>query len=112
MLPSFAQQTVTIIRPGVQISRGSEIPDWSNPTTITVNNCSVQPAASGLSQDGRVLGILDGLTGYFQPGTDIREGDRVLYDGLAYTVNGVPRAWQSATGRVSYIQANLRRWDG
>ena len=111
-LPSWASQTVAIIHPGVKASRGSDIPDWDNATTTQVSGCSVQPASTSLTQDGRVQGILDGATAYLPPGTDVREGDRVIFEGLTYTVDGTPRAWKSATGRASNIQVNLRRWSG
>ena len=112
MLPSWAKQTVTIIRPGTKIQRGSEVPDWDNATSFDVGGCSVQPASTSLSQDGRVLGIFDGETCYMPPGTDVREGDRIVHDGNTYTVNGTPRRWQSATGLASHVQVNLQRWGG
>ena len=111
-LPGWASQTVTIIHPGVKTSRGSEIKDWDNVTTAVVSKCSVQPASTSLTQDGRVQGIYDGATAYLPPGTDIREGDRVVYNGLTYVVDGTPRAWRSATGLTSNVQVNLKRWSG
>lgn len=112
MLPSWANQTVTVIRAATRILRGSEVFDWNNAQTFTVGGCSVQPTTTGLSEDGRVLGILDGMTAYLPPGTDVREGDRIEFDGNVYTIDGSPRTWQSATGRASHVQLNLRRWDG
>jgi hypothetical protein len=112
MIPSWANQTVTIIRPGVKIERGSEVPDWTNTWEKDVSGCSFQPAASTLSQDGRVLGVFDGDTCYMPPGTDVREGDRIEFDGNVYTINGTPRVWKSATGRASHVQVNLQRWCG
>lgn len=111
-LPSWASQTLTIIRPGTKESRGSVIPDWNSTTRTEVKQCSVQPASTSLTQDGRVQGIYDGMTAYLPPGTDVREGDRIEYDGQNYTVDGTPRAWQSATGLTSNIQVNLKRWSG
>ncbi len=111
-IPSWASQSIIVIRPGVKEQRGSEVPDWENATRFTVGGCSVQPASTGLSQDGRVLGVFDGMTAYLPPGTDIREGDRVEFDGNVYTINGTPRLWQSPTGRASHVQVNLRRWEG
>ena len=111
-LPSWASQTVTIIRPGTTTSRGSTIPDWTTSTSTTVTGCSVQPASTSLTQDGRVQGIYDGMTAYLPPGTDVQEGDRITYDGLTYTVDGTPRKWISATGQASNIQVNLKRWSG
>ena len=111
MLPSFARQTVTRIRPGVKTVRGSDIPDWDNASTLSISGCSVQPAATDLSQDGRVLGILDGMTCYMPPGSDVQEGDRIQYGADVYTVNGAPRIWPTA-GNLAHVQVNLRRWSG
>lgn len=112
MLPSWATDTVTILRPATTTSRGTTIPDWTHATETSVSGCSVQPAATSLSQDGRVLGIEDGWTAYVPPGTDVREGDRVRWNGELYTINGAPRAWASPTGRVAHLALNLRRWSG
>lgn len=113
MLPSFASQTVTRIRPGTKESRGSTIPDWSEDkvTTLTITGCSVQPASTGLSQDGRVLGISEGLTAYLPEGSDVQAGDHILYDGNTYEINGEPKVWVGAFTR-SNIQLNLIRWRG
>ena len=59
MLPSWANDEVTRIRPGTKESRGSTIPDWSQPNVLKISGCSVQPAQTTLSQDGRVLGLTE-----------------------------------------------------
>ena len=46
------------------------------------------------------------------PGSDVRAGDRIGYNGNVYTINGEPRIWKSPTGRVSNIVLNLERWEG
>lgn len=112
MLPSFAKQTVTRIRPGEKPSRGTTIPDWDHVTELTITGCSVQPAGTALSEDGRVLGVMDGLTAYLPPTADVQAGDRIRYDGKIYTINGDPRKWPSATGRLDNILLNLQRWEG
>lgn len=111
MLPSFARQSVTRIRPGVKTVRGSDIPDWENATSLVISGCSVQPAATEMSQDGRVLGILDGMTAYLPPGADVQEGDRIVYDGETYVLDGAPRVWE-AVFNLSHVQIRLRRWSG
>lgn len=111
-LPQWAVDSVTIVRPATTTSRGSTVPDWERATQTTVSGCSVQPAGTSLSQDGRVLGITDGWTAYVPPGTDVKEGDRIVFNGETYTLNGAPRVWNSPTGRVSVIQLNLQRWSG
>ena len=111
-IPSWASQTVTRIRAGTKESRGSTIPDWANVTRLEISGCSVQPSSTSLSQDGRILGVSEGYTVYLQPGTDVLAGDRIEYDGNVYTINGEPKPWVSATGRVSHIQLSIERWDG
>lgn len=111
MLPSFANDTVVRLRAGTKTERGSSVPDWKNAVSLTIGGCSVQPASASLSQDGRVLGVLDGLTCYMPYGSDVKEGDRILWDGDEYLVNGPPRKWRGPVS-ISYMQVNLRRWDG
>ena len=112
MLPSWFRQTVTRIRPGEKISRGSTVPDWDNVDTLVISNCSVQPSGTTLTQDGRVLGISNSFTLYMQPDADVREGDRVEFDGDTYIVVGVPKPWQSPTGNLNNKQVTLERWAG
>ena len=112
MLPSWANDTIVIKRPKKVDSRGSKIDDWTQATSTTVNGCTVQPASTSLSMDGRVLGISDGWTAYVPPGTDVKEGDRVVFNSETFVINGAPRVWNSPTGRVSAIQLNLMRWSG
>ena len=113
MLLSFFRQTVTRIRPAVKESRGSEIPDWENTTDIIeIPGCSMQPASTSLSQDGRVLGISDGYTCYMPADADVQAGDHIVFRGKTYAINGDPRDWPSATGRLDHIQLNLVRWQG
>lgn len=112
MLPRWCEETVIRIRPGTTTSRGSVIPDWNNADSLEITGCSVQPASTGLSQDGRVLGISEGLTVYLPYDSDVIEGDRIEYDGTVYEINGKPKRWKSATGRVSHMQLNIERWQG
>ena len=112
MLPTWAADTVTRIRPGTKEQRGSVVPDWENAEEAQIAGCSIQPGATTLSQDGRVLAISDGFTGYFPPGADVKAGDKIRHGGKDYQVIGEPRAWNSPTGRVSSLQAQLERWSG
>lgn len=108
---SFWNQTITRIRPGTKTLRGSVVPDWENVDRLVINNCSVQPSSTSLSQDGRVLGVQDGLTVYAQAGIDVAAGDRIQYGGNVYTINGDPLDWPAA-GTLQHIQLNLQRWRG
>lgn len=112
MLPSFCSQSITIIRPGTKEVRGSIVPDWEHTAQpVIVGGCSVQPASSSLSLDGRVLGISDAWTAYLPEGTDVKAGDHILFDGNTYEISGEPRVWTGAFTR-SHIQLNLIRWEG
>ena len=112
MLPSFANQTITVVRAKTTTtSRGSEVPDWTNTENTTVTGCSIQPASTSLSQDGRILGITDGWTAYVPEGTDAKAGDRIEFDGQIFEINGAPRKWTGPM-RTSHIQLNLTRWEG
>lgn len=112
MLPSFCNQSIKVVRAKkTTTSRGSEVPDWSDTTTTTVTGCSIQPASTSLSQDGRILGIADGWTAYVPEGTDVKAGDRIDFDGESFAINGEPRKW-AGPSRTSHIQLNLVRWEG
>lgn len=112
MLPSWAKQTIIRLRPTTKEVRGSMVPDWSNPDQLTIHGCSVQPAGTSLTQDGRIQGITDGYTCYAPPGVDVKAGDRIRFEGQDYTINGDPHEWKSPTGRVSSTQFSLERWEG
>lgn len=112
MLPSFMKQTITRIRPGTRTLRGSDVPDWGSATRLQISGCSVQPAGTSLSQDGRVLALTDGLTAYLPADADVKAGDRIQYAGDVYTITGAPRVWPSASGGLDHIQLNLERWSG
>ena len=112
MLPSFCNQSIKVVRAKkTTTSRGSEVPDWSDTTKTTVSGCSIQPASTSLSLDGRILGISDGWTAYVPEGTDVKAGDHTLFDGNTYEISGEPRVWTGAFTR-SHIQLTLTRWEG
>lgn len=113
MLPSFCSQEIVRIRPGTKELRGSTVSDWSDDKTdkLTITGCSVQPASTSLSQDGRVLGISEGWTAYIPEGSDVKAGDHILFNGNTYAINGEPKVWTGAFSR-SHVQLNLMRWNG
>lgn len=111
-IPTWCTQEVTRIRPATTTSRGSTVFDWEHPDELVITNCSVQPSSTGLSQDGRVLGISEGFTVYLPPDADVRAGDRIGFDGDVFVISGKPKIWQSATGRVSHMQLQIERWSG
>lgn len=111
MLPSFCTEDVIRIRPGTKEERGSIIPDWSNPDRLLIEGCSIQPSATTLSQDGRVLGISENMTAYLPEDADVEAGDHIEYDGKEYTIVGEPKTWHAPLN-MSNIQLNLALWRG
>lgn len=112
MLPSFCSQTIQIVRAKkTKTVRGSEVPDWSETLTTTVTGCSIQPASTSLSLDGRVLGLSDGWTAYVPEGTDVKAGDLIIFNENAFVIQGEPRVWTGAFTK-SHIQLNLIKWEG
>ena len=109
---TWAQQTITRIRPGTRTVRGSEIRDWDDPDELEISGCSMQPAGNSLSQDGRVLGVFDGYTCYAPVNADIQAGDRIRFNGQVFEINGEPNLWTSATGNLDNMLLNLVRWSG
>lgn len=108
---SFFTQEVTRLRPVLVDVRGTVVPDWSNPDILKITGCNVQQSGTSLDQQGR-FAVMDGLTLYAPPGSDIQAGDRIKYDGKTYTIDGDPREWASPTGVVSTVQCPLKRWEG
>ena len=113
MLPSFCNQEVTRVRPGTKELRGSTVFDWDadKVSILTIKGCSVQPASTSLSLDGRVLGINEQWTAYLPEGSDVRAGDRIIFEGETYEINGEPKKWAAPFTRSS-VQLNLTRWEG
>ena len=111
MLPTWANQDIVRVRPGTKESRGSTIPDWTKADRLVIRGCSVQPATTSLTQDGRVLGISEQWTAYLPEGSDVKAGDRIEFDGQPYTINGEPKKWTAPFTR-SNIQLTLTRWEG
>lgn len=112
MLPSWFSQSVTRLRAKTRTVRGATVPDWDAPDSKEITGCSVQPSSTSLSQDGRILGIAESFTVYMDPDADVKEGDRIVYEGNTYIVSGMTRPWASPTGALSNKQATIERWEG
>ena len=110
MIPSFCKQKITRLRPLYIKERGSAIPNWNECESLEIFPCSVQPSGSSISLDGRVLGVSDSWTVYCNPGSDVKAGDKIIFEDKAYLVNEDPRAWQSPTGVVSSMQFTMIDW--
>lgn len=111
MLPSFCDETVTRLRAGTKTERGSTVPDWSNINTKDIEGCSMQPASTSLSTDGRVMAISDEYALFAPAGADIIDGDRIQYKGIVYAIQGKVRE-QPAAMRLDHIEIRLKCYEG
>ena len=111
MLPSFCNESITVERATMRDSRGSQVQDWTHPTTWTLNGCNVQPVSSSVAwtEQGQAVTVRRVLR--CPPDAEIAEGDRVTIDGKQYRIDGVPHPWKSPTGAVSHIEAYLIDWE-
>lgn len=111
-LPSFARQTITVVRPGVLIERGQEVPDWSTDavTRALVTGCSVQPGNGSRDLDHRD-GVMAAYTVFSPPGTPVEGTCRIELPGKSgqFTIMGEPMD-QSYGLRVDHVMFALQRW--
>lgn len=111
MLPSFCRDTVTRLRAQITFSRGSEVYDWSDPDELEITGCSMQPASTSISTDGRVLAILDEYTLFAPADADIKPEDHIEFNGKEYEIAGDVRM-QPAAQRLEHLEIRLRRYEG
>lgn len=119
---SFMTDSVTIIRAPFNKKNGMDYRAWTTeaistteaigPAQHTVTN--VQITAQGTSRDfeGRVEQVTDRRTFRAPYDADIQTGDRVVWNGDTYEVEGEVFRTKSPTGRVSSTRCTLVRWLG
>jgi hypothetical protein len=109
-LPSFATQTITVIRPAWTDDHGTSVPDWNDASEHTITGCSLQPVAAVEQVLNR-----DAVTTTWQlfapASADVTATDRVRApDGAVYEVTGAVRVWD--TGVLDHVDAMLSRVEG
>ncbi|AYN57660.1 head-to-tail stopper [Arthrobacter phage Kepler] len=112
MLPSFATQQITVVRPAwVTDGRGVRKPDYGDAAARTVvPGCSVQPGASPeLVQPGRTTATIR-FTVLAPPSVVVESADGVEYRGRLYAVDGEPLPWESPTGALDHVGLFLIDW--
>lgn len=112
-LVSFANHSITIIRPTRVMDHGSLYDDWDNPEPDrVVTGCVVVPGVSA-EEIGRADAEEVKFTVLAPQGTDIRSGDKVRVDlepDLDLSVYGRPRVVASPTGRLNSLYLELSDW--
>ena len=109
---SWFDRTVTVLRaPVVQYGTRRER-DWSQASEHRVAECAlVRPTSSTDWDDPARTRAIDKVL--IAPyGSDIREGDRIVYGGRTYEVDGIADDRESPTGAVSHMRAALVAWSG
>lgn len=109
---SFFRDSITVLRAPIQTKNGGQYRDWNNATQTTINRVQVTARAPSQEFAGRLLNLSDARTLRANYDADIREGDRVVYDGNVYEVTGEVFHTKSPTGRASSTRCTLTRWTG
>lgn len=109
-------QSVVILRPGMTSDPyGNEKVDWSvgAVTRTAVDGVNVQPqGGSSEDTDNKQLTVTG--WGLYTPrgmDLDLRETDRVEFDGMTLQVVGKVGRWPAPGGGVHHIEASLREVD-
>lgn len=109
---SFFKDSVTIKRATITIKNGMETFDWSNAITKTIDRVQVTAMASAMDFADRTLNVNDKRLLRAAYDADIQAGDRVIWNGEEYAIDGEVYHTKSPTGRVSSTRCALTRWQG
>ena len=112
MALSFMKDSVTVKRASAVNKNGMESRDWKNATSHTLSNVQVTPQATSRDFEGRVTQVSDRRTLRADYEADIQAGDRVVWNGDTYEVDGEVFHTKSPTGRISTTRCTLVRFKG
>lgn len=113
MLPSWCQDSVTVLRAPLASRGGRRARDWKQAVPHELHGCSLQPSTSETDFDGAQRNASESQARLLcPPGSDVAEGDRIVSASRTWEVDGVPYELRSPTGRVSNMVVRLREWRG
>lgn len=108
MLPSWCEDTITVLRAPWVSQRGTKVRDWGSAEPHEVSGCSVQPSTTATADpSARALSTSVGAVAYCPPGADVEAGDRIVFDGATYDVEGEPLRVRSPFGGCDHMLVNL-----
>lgn len=110
MLPSWADDTVTIVEPVWVGERGKRVATYPG-RGVEVSGCSVQPGGSTTDRDGRINTVFD-YVALLPAGTPVTRLAKIQFEGDDFKIEGRPNRWKSPTGAVSHVELRLIAWDG
>lgn len=112
MPPSWFDRTVTVLRAPIAAYGARSERDWSQASEHSIAECIlVRPTSSTDWRNAAEPRAIDKVL-IAPHGADIREGDRIVYGGRTYEVDGIPEDRESPTGAVSHLRAALVAWSG
>lgn len=109
---SFMKDTVTVRRAPFIVKNGLKCYDWAQAQDTTVSNVQVTAQSTSRDFEGRVLNISDRRTLRAPFDADVQAGDRVIWNGETYEIEGEVFHTKSPTGRVSSTRCTLVRFKG
>lgn len=112
MALSFWKDQVTVLRAPIISKNGMETRDWENADKRIISNVQVTAQATSREFGDRVTQVTDRRTLRAKYDADIEPGDRVIWKGDTYEIDGDVFATVSPTGRVSSTRCTLVRWEG
>lgn len=109
---SFFRDEVIRKRAVLRVKNGMEYLDWDNADEITIKNVQVTAAATSRELEERTLNVSDRRTLRAGYGADIQAGDRIIWNGEEYDIDGEVFHSKSPTGRISTTRCALMRFKG
>lgn len=109
---SFMKDTVTVLRAPIIEKNGMEKRDWTNADEFEVTDVMVTSQNTSRDFEDRTLQVSDRRTLRANYDADIKAGDRIVWNGSTYEVEGDVLHTKSPTGRVSSTRCTLVRWAG
>ena len=86
--------------------------DWTNADDFEVTDVMVTSQNTSRDFEDRTLQVSDRRTLRANYDADIKAGDRIVWNGSTYEVEGDVFHTKSPTGRVSSTRCTLVRWAG
>ena len=112
MALSFWKDQVTVLRAPLITKNGMEKRDWGNAVPHTIKNVQITAQTTSREFGDRVTQVTDRRTLRANYDADIEPGDRIIWNGDTYEIDGEVFHTVSPTGRVSSTRCTLARWEG
>ncbi|MDO4527429.1 MAG: head-tail adaptor protein [bacterium] len=104
--------SVTRYRASITKHNGQDIYDWANAVAKTITRVQVVGQSTARVFEDRTLNISERFTLRAKYDADIQAGDRIVWQGNTYEIEGEVFHTKSPTGRVSSTRCTLVRWVG